>query len=152
MTMNSSDFLDVYDRKLLKELQENARLSYADLGRRIGLSPSATAERLRRLEEANVIQGYTVTINREALGLPILAYVRMTCDGGRYQSFLKFVKTLEAVRECHHVTGGDAFFLEVTVASIQELEKTIEKLLPYGAPTTSIVFSSPVVRRSFHVG
>lgn len=149
--MDSSDAIDSYDRKLLKELQENARLSYADLGRRIGLSPSATAERLRRLEEGGIIEGYTVIINREALGLPILAYVRMTCDGGRYQSFLKFIKTLEPVRECHHVTGGDAFFLEVTVGSIQQLEHTIERLLPYGIPTTSIVFSSPVVRRAFSV-
>src|SRR5262245_40661227 len=96
-SMDSADNLDSYDRKLLKELQDNARLSYADLGRRIGLSPSATAERLRRLEEEGIIQGYTITVNREALGLPILAYVRMTCDGSRYQSFLKFVKTLESV-------------------------------------------------------
>jgi Lrp/AsnC family transcriptional regulator, leucine-responsive regulatory protein len=149
--MDSLDGLDIYDRKLLKELQENARLSYADLGRRIGLSPSATAERLRRLEEEGIIQGYTITLNREALGLPILAYIRMTCDGGHYQSFLKFIKTLEPVRECHHVTGGDAFVLEVTVGSIQELEHTIERLLPYGIPTTSIVLSSPVVRRAFSI-
>lgn len=149
--METTDTLDQYDRNLLKELQGNARLSYADLGRRIGLSPSATAERLKHLEESGVIQGYTVNLDRGALGLPILAYVRMTCDGGRYQSFLKFVKTMEAVRECHHVTGGDAFFLEVTASSIQELERTIERLLPYGIPTTSIVLSSPVVRRSFSI-
>lgn len=149
--MESTENLDVFDKKLLTELQENARLSYADLGRKIGLSPSATAERLHRLEDSGVIQGYTVTLKREAVGFSLLAYVRMTCEGGRYQSFLKFIKTMEAVRECHHVTGGDAFFLEVTVSSIQELETVIEKLLPYGIPTTSIVLSSPVVRRAFSI-
>jgi Lrp/AsnC family leucine-responsive transcriptional regulator len=75
----------------------------------------------------------------------------MTCEGQRYQPFLKFVHTLAEVRECHHVTGGEAFFLQVTTASIAELEKTIERLLPYGIPTTSIVLSSPVVRRAYEV-
>ena len=146
--MDSAEIIDDFGRKLLLELQRDARASFADLGRRIGLSPSATAERLRRMEEAGIIRGYTVEIDREALGLPILAIVRMTCDGPRYHPFLKFVKELPEVRECHHVTGGDAFFLQVTAASIVELEKVIERLLPYGIPTTSIVFSSPVTRRS----
>jgi len=145
--MDSTEIIDDYGRKLLEELQQDARASFADLGRRIGLSPSATAERLRRMEEAGIIRGYTVEIDREALGLPILAIIRMTCDGPRYHPFLKFVKELPEVRECHHVTGGDAFFLQVTAASIVELEKVIERLLPYGIPTTSIVFSSPVTRR-----
>lgn len=141
------EMIDIYDRKLIQELQRNARASFADLGRRIGLSASATAERLRRMEETGIIRGYTVEIDREALGLPILAIIRMTCDGPRYHPFLKFIKDLPEVRECHHVTGGDAFFLQVTAASIIELENVIERLLPYGIPTTSIVFSSPVERR-----
>jgi len=140
--------IDPYDRNLLDELQKDARASFADLGRRIGLSASATAERLRRMEDAGVIRGYTIEMDREALGLPILAIIRMTCDGPRYHPFLKFVKELPEVRECHHVTGGDAFFLQVTAASIAGLEKVIERLLPYGIPTTSIVFSSPVERRA----
>jgi Lrp/AsnC family leucine-responsive transcriptional regulator len=147
--MDSADILDDYGRKLLDELRRDARASFADLGRRIGLSASATAERLRRMEDAGIIRGYTVEIDREALGVPILAVIRMTCDGPRYHPFLKFVKDLPEVQECHHVTGGDAFFLQVTVASIVELERVIERLLPYGIPTTSIVLSSPVARRAF---
>ena len=147
ITVDIMENIDSYDRKLLEELQRKTRASYADLGRRIGLSSSATAERLRRLEDAGVIRGYAVEIDREALGLPILAIIRMTCDGPRYHPFLKFVKELPEVRECHHVTGGDAFFLQVTAASIVELEKVIERLLPYGIPTTSIVLSSPVEQR-----
>lgn len=151
MTVESAEYIDEYGLNLLHALQEDARLSYADLGRRVGLSPSATAERMRRMEEDGIIRGYTVEIDREALGLPILAYIRMTCDGQRYQPFLKFVHTLPEVRECHHVTGGEAFFLQITTASIAELERTIERLLPYGIPTTSIVLSSPVVRRAYEV-
>jgi Lrp/AsnC family leucine-responsive transcriptional regulator len=100
------------------------------------------------MEEDGIIEGYSVQINRAALGLPILAVIRMTCDGSHYQPFVKFVKTLDEVRICHHVTGGDAFFLEVTTRSLQELEQLIERLLPYGIPTTSLVFSSPVAHQS----
>ena len=149
--METTEILDEYARNLLIELARNARASYADLGRRVGLSPSAVAERMRRMEEDGIIQGYSVDIARETLGLQILAVIRMTCDGPRYHPFLKFVKDLPEVQECHHVTGGDAFFLQVTVASIVELERVIERLLPYGIPTTSIVLSSPVARRGFEL-
>jgi Lrp/AsnC family leucine-responsive transcriptional regulator len=150
--MESRALLDQTGIKLLSVLQESARLSYAEIGRRIGLSPAATAERLKRLEDAGVITGYRVEIDREALGLPILAIIRMSCDGARYRPFLKAVKGLQNVVECHHVAGGDAFILKVVAHSVEELEGLVEKLLEHGVPTTSVVFSSPVVRRSLPVG
>jgi Lrp/AsnC family leucine-responsive transcriptional regulator len=151
MAMETAPLLDETGRKLLTALQENARLSYAELGRRIGLSPAATAERLKRLEEAGVIKGYRVEIDREALGLPILAVIRMSCDGAMYRPFLKAVQSMESVTECHHVAGGDAFILKAVAASVEQLERLVEKLLNFGVPTTSIVFSSPVVERKLNV-
>jgi Lrp/AsnC family leucine-responsive transcriptional regulator len=145
--METIEILDECARNLLAELSVNARASYADLGRRVGLSPSAVAERMRRMEDDGIIQGYRAEIAPEALGLPILAVIRMTCDGTHYHPFLKFVKTLNEVRLCHHVTGADAFYLEIATGSLVELERLIERLLPYGIPTTSLVFSSPVARR-----
>jgi Lrp/AsnC family leucine-responsive transcriptional regulator len=147
MTIETTEILDEYARNLLVELAANARASYADLGRRVGLSPSAVAERMRRMEEDGVIKGYGIEINPAILGLPVLAVIRMTCDGTHYHPFLKFVKTLNEVRLCHHVTGADAFYLEIATSSLVDLEHLIERLLPYGIPTTSLVFSSPVVRR-----
>ena len=117
----------------------------------MGLSPAATAERLRRLEEAGVITGYRVELDREALGLPILAIVRMSCDGPKYRPFLKAVRTMERVLECHHVAGGDAFILKVVASGVEELGRVVEKLLDFGVPTTSIVFSSPVAGRALRV-
>jgi Lrp/AsnC family leucine-responsive transcriptional regulator len=152
MAIESIALLDEIGINLLSALQEDARLSYAELGRRVGLSPAATAERLRRLEEAGIITGYRVEIDREALGLPIMAIVRLSCDGVKYRPFLKAVATMESVMECHHVAGGDAFILKVMSASVTELERVVEKLLDFGVPTTSIVFSSPVVRRALRVG
>jgi Lrp/AsnC family leucine-responsive transcriptional regulator len=151
MALESSVLLDETGRKLLAVLQKDARLSYAELGRRIGLSPAATAERLRRLEEAGVVTGYRAEIDREALGLPVLAIVRLSCDGAKYRPFLKAVQTMDRVMECHHVAGGDAFVLKVVAESVTELGKVVEKLLDFGVPTTSIVFSSPVERRAIRV-
>jgi Lrp/AsnC family leucine-responsive transcriptional regulator len=138
---------DAFGIKLLKALQASPRASIAELSRQIGLSQTRTAERLRRMEEIGIIEGYSVDLNREALGLPILAYVRLTCSGGRYKSFLEFVRQAPYIQECHHLTGGDAFLIKVALVSIGQLEKVIEAFLPYGDPTTSLVLSSPVARK-----
>jgi Lrp/AsnC family transcriptional regulator, leucine-responsive regulatory protein len=139
--------MDAIDKKILRELDADARLAVAELGRRIGLSPSATAERLRRLESLEIIRGYRADINLAALGYTITAFVRLTCEGTRYKPFLKFLPTLDAVQECHHLTGNDAFMLKVILSSMTELEDLIEKLLPYGSPTTSMVLSTPLERK-----
>ncbi len=149
--MDSTALMDTYGRKLLAELQANARLSTAELGRRIGLSPTATAERLRQMEELGILRGYTVEIDPEALGLEVLAFIRMSCGGQNYHRLIDFVQTLEEVRECHHLTGGDDFLLKVTTTSMANLEALIEALLPYGNPITSLVLSSPVEHRRYAV-
>ena len=149
--MDSTALMDAYGRKLLAELQANARLSVAELGRRIGLSATATAERMRQMEEIGILRGYTVEIDREALGLEVLAFIRMSCNGPQYHRLLDYVHTLEEIRECHHLTGGDDLLLKVTTTSMADLEALIEALLPYGTVITSLVLSTPVERRSFAV-
>jgi Lrp/AsnC family leucine-responsive transcriptional regulator len=139
---------DKTGEKLLLTLQGDPRASIAELSRQIGLSQTRTAERLRRLEESGVIEGYAVVVNREAIGLPLLAFIRLTCRGERYRPFLGFVEGAQQILECHHLTGGEAFLLKVAVAGMEELEKLIETLLPFGEPTTSLVLSSPVRGRA----
>jgi len=151
-TVNRSPYLmDSFGRSLLAELQDNSRLSTAELARRVGLSPTATAERLKQMEEVGIVRAYTVEIDREVLGLEVLAFIRMTCDGQHYFRLMDFVQTLEEVRECHHLTGGDAFLLKVTTTSMESLEALIEALLPYGNPVTSVVLSTPVERRKYAI-
>ena len=151
MAMDSTALMDSFGRSLLQELQDNSRLSTAELARRVGLSPTATAERMKQMEEVGILHGYTVDIDREALGLEVMAFVRMTCDGQHYFRLVDFVQTLEEVRECHHLTGGDAFLLKVTTTSMANLEALIEALLPYGNPVTSLVLSTPIERRKYAV-
>ena len=151
VTMDSTTLLDSYGREILDELQVNARLSLAELGRRIGLSPTATMERLKKMEETGILRRYTIDIDREALGLEVMAFIRMSCGGQNYHRLLEYVQTLEEVRECHHLTGGDDFLLKVTTTNMADLEALIEALLPYGNPVTSLVLSSPVEHRKYAV-
>lgn len=151
MAMDPTALMDDYGRKLLSQLQVNARLSLAELGRRIGLSPTATAERLKQMEEVGILRGYTVELEREALGLEVLAFIRMSCNGQNYYRLLDYIRTLEEVRECHHLTGGDDLLLKVTTTNMANLEALIEALLPYGNPVTSLVLSSPIEKRNYDI-
>jgi Lrp/AsnC family transcriptional regulator, leucine-responsive regulatory protein len=140
--------LDSIGWRILCELQANSRLSFSELGRRVGLTPPAAAERVRRLEEAGVIAGYRLELNVERLGLPLLAWVRLAPRGGVPPSEIKAaVASLTDVLECHHVTGEDCYVMKVAVASVRELEGLLERLLKFGNTTTSIVISSPVTGR-----
>src|ERR1700677_2795075 len=121
MTMDSTALLDLYGRKLLSELQANSRLSLAEISRRIGLSSTATNERLKQMQETGILRGFTVEIDRRALGLDVMAFIRMSCPGQHYYRFIDYVKKLEEVRECHHLTGGDDFLLRVTTSSMDDL-------------------------------
>ncbi|WP_420237244.1 Lrp/AsnC family transcriptional regulator [Telmatobacter bradus] len=147
--MDSAILLDSYGRKLVDELQANARLSVAELSRRIGLSATAVTERLKQMEESGIIESYAAQIDREALGLEVMAFIRMSCAGQSYHRLIDYLQSLEEVRECHHLTGGDDLLLKVTTHDMAHLEALIEALLPYGTPTTSLVLSSPVPHRPY---
>lgn len=146
-----SPLLDDVARKLLQELQVNGRASYAELAKKAGLSPSAAAERLRRLEDAGVIKGYHAEIDPEALGLGLTAIIRITADGPQYRALMTFLESCDHVRECYHVTGSDALMVKVLASSIADLEGLIMKLLHYGVPTTSVVLSTPIERKTFNL-
>jgi Lrp/AsnC family leucine-responsive transcriptional regulator len=146
-----SPLLDDIARNLIDQLQKDARVSFAELGRRVGLSPSATAERLRNLEEAGVIRGYRADVDPASLGLNVTAIIRMSCDGEQYRRFTAFLNTCEEVRDCYHVTGGDALMMKVMVGSIEELEQLVMTFLRFGVPTTSVVLSTPLERHYYQI-
>ncbi len=143
--------LDEISRKVLTELQQDARIAFAELGRRVGLSPSATAERVRRLEDEGVIKGYHAEINPNALGLTIMAYIRMACDSSEYKGLVNAVKGIDAIRECCEITGAGAVVMKVLVASIEELQELKTKLGNYGVHTTNVVLSRILVRTAYNL-
>jgi Lrp/AsnC family transcriptional regulator, leucine-responsive regulatory protein len=143
--------LDHISWKLLEALQLSARLSFAELGRKVGLSTPAVAERVHRLEESGIITGYHATVNPAKLGIPIRVLVNLTIHGGELQTqrTVAVVKDLPEIHRCHRITGAESFVIEANVASIRHLEAFIDKLSTLGATSTSTVLSSPVERRAY---
>jgi Lrp/AsnC family leucine-responsive transcriptional regulator len=142
-----SKILDAVDWKILKELQKDARISYAELGRRINLTTPAVIERIRKLEDSKIITGYRAEIDTAKIGLPITAFIRMSISGVDYSHIIEVAENSNEVLECHRGTGGDSFILKVAVSDVEHLQMLIDKLTPYGITTTSIVLSSPVKGR-----
>jgi Lrp/AsnC family leucine-responsive transcriptional regulator len=139
--------IDDIDRNILRELQQDARISFAELGRRVGLTTPAVIERVRKLEDAHIITGYRAEIDTSKVGLPITAFVRMSISGVDYSHIIEVAKESNEVLECHRGTGGDSFIMKVAVASVEHLQEVIDRLTPYGITTTTIVLSSPVRKR-----
>ncbi len=146
-SFRSEKLLDQIGWKLLHELQLNGRLSYAELGRRVGLTTPAVVERVRRMEEAGIIVGYHADVNPMKIGMPITAFIRMSVVGDVFNKITSAVKGLPEVVECHRGTGADSFIMKVNVRSVEHLESLIDRLTPFGTTSTSIVLSSPVERR-----
>jgi Lrp/AsnC family transcriptional regulator, leucine-responsive regulatory protein len=139
--------LDAIDRGILRALARDARVTMADLGRAVGLSPPSVSERVRRLEEAGVIEGYSAVINPAGLGLPLAAYVRIRPMPGQLATVAELLNGLPAIVECDRVTGDDCFIAKTHVASVAELEALIDAIIPYAMTNTSIIQSSPIKRR-----
>lgn len=142
--------LDRIAWKIVEELQQDARLSWAELGRRVGLTTPAVAERVHRLEKLGVIRGFHADISLERLGMPIQIFVRLSMAGPEslVRSFQQQVKTWEEVLECHRVTGSDSFIVKARVVSVEHLESFLDKMGHYGTTSTATVLSSPVLQRT----
>jgi Lrp/AsnC family leucine-responsive transcriptional regulator len=144
--------LDATNLRLLAELRTDARLSLAELGRRVGLSPPAVAERLSRLERDGVITGYRADVDPRALGYALGAVLRMRPAPRRIADVAAVARDTPEVVECHRVTGEDCFYIKLHVRSVEHLEEVIDRFTPYGQTTTSIIQSSPVPARSVQLG
>jgi Lrp/AsnC family transcriptional regulator, leucine-responsive regulatory protein len=139
--------IDDTNRLLLAELQENARLSLAELGRRVGLSPPAVAERVQRLEQQGVILGYRAEINPRALGLSLSAVIRVRPAPGQLANVAELAQDTAEVVDCRRVTGDDCYVMTAHVRDVEHLEEVIDRFVALGQTTTSIVQSAPVPRR-----
>ena len=139
--------LDTIDAHVLSALIADGRISVAELSRAVGLSPPSVAERIRRLEEAGVIQGYTVNIDPRALGLSLSAWLRIRPVPGQMQRVAEILRGLPAIVECDRITGEDCFIARAHVRTVEDLEALIDQLVSHAMTNTSIIQSSPVVLR-----
>jgi Lrp/AsnC family transcriptional regulator, leucine-responsive regulatory protein len=139
--------LDETDRRILGELTADGRVSLAELGRRVSLSPPAVAERVRRLEQTGVITGYRAEIDPRALGYPLTAIVRVKPAVRQLSKVAELAAEIPEIEECLRITGEDCFYLKLHLHSIEELPSVLDRFLLYGETTTSIVNATPVPRR-----
>ncbi|KIQ10901.1 Lrp/AsnC family transcriptional regulator [Rhodococcus sp. MEB064] len=147
MPRNPHPDVDEIDRRLLDELQNDGRASVAHLARVVNLSSSATADRVRRLTDIGVITGYSVTVDTEALGYTVTAFVRLAYPSGNYGPFDALVASTPEIIEAHHVTGDDCFIIKVLARSMRDLERVTGRLATLGSITTNVVYSSPLPSR-----
>ncbi len=148
MALEIEKLLDDTGWQILRVLQQNARLSFSELGQRVGLSSPAVAERVRRMEDAGIISGYHAKINLAKVGYPITAIIRMSsAPGERCTRFVDYAEAMPEVLECYRVTGSDSLIMRVMAASVEHLETIIDQLSAHGRLTTSMILSTPVTGR-----
>ena len=150
LSRNAFEPLDSTDRRLISELQSDARLKIAELGRRVGLSAPAVADRMRRLEEDGVLS-YRAEVNPRALGYSICAIVRVSPGSRDIQVIPRLAREVPEVTECYRITGEDCYFMKLYLRTIDDLEPILDRFTPHGRTTTSIVHSAPVPPRPLPV-
>ena len=154
MAVNRRDpaAVDPTNLRLIAELQQDARLSVAELGRRVGLSAPAVAERLQRLEGDGTIAGYRAEVDPRALGYTLSVVIRIRPAPRELKKVAELAQRTPEVVECHRITGDDCYFMTAHVRDVVHMEEVIDVFAPYGQTTTSIVQSSPVPRRGVATG
>ena len=142
---------DDTDRRIVEELQRDGRVSLAELGRRVGLSPPSVADRVSRLERDGVITGYHARVDPRALGYALGVVIRVRPAPRELAKVAALAQETPEVVECHRITGEDCFFMKAHVRDVAHLEEVIDRFVAFGQTTTSIVQSSPVPARGVHV-
>ncbi|GGK80250.1 Lrp/AsnC family transcriptional regulator [Streptomyces flaveus] len=138
-----TESLDVTDWAILTEVQRDGRIPFTELARRVNLSASATKERVRRLEEAEVITGYRAEVNPERTGYPVMAVVRLKYPGPgtRHQPLRRLLEERPEILECLRTTGDDCYVMKVAATSMAHLEEIVDELAEFGSTTTNLVLS-----------
>ncbi len=139
--------MDKYDRLLLASLMENGRASFADLARRINLSPPAVADRVAKLEAAGIITGYHASVDLARVGLPIECVIELRITDRDYKRTQEALEKIPQLTLCHRVTGDACLLIKAAVASMPELQDLIDQIGQFGATKTSLILSTPFEQR-----
>lgn len=136
--------MDSVNWRILRELQQNARSTYAEIGKIVGLTAPAVGQRIQKMEDEGIINGYRVALDLEKVGLAITAIIQMGQLKCETQKVLSVLKNMPAITECYSTTGSTCFFLKAAVPSVKDLQELLETLVPYGHTTTSVILDTPI--------
>ncbi len=139
--------IDQIGMNILRELEMNARSGFSEIGRRVGLSSPAVADRVYKMEEAGIIRGYHADINPGVFGRDIMAFITLTTRPENYPKIYRFAEEQKEILECHHISGKESLILKVVSGAIPQLNSLVENLSRFGETKTAIVFSSPVQKK-----
>jgi len=136
--------IDNLNWKILESLQNNARISFADIGRKVGLTPPAVAERVKKMEDLEILEGYTAKVSHAKTGYQLKAIITLRAFMGKLIPFLAVVVNFEEVINCYRITGNENIVMEVVLKDQFHLEKFIDRLIQYGETRTHIILSNVV--------
>ena len=148
MSLNKNG-LDGTSWAILEALQENGRIPYSELGKKVGLSTPAVSERVRKLEENGIITGYRATLDMQKLGREITAFVSIRSTPDKNKKFIDFIKNSPVVEEGHYITGQASYIVKIVVPKIKDMETFIGEISHFGATNTSVVMSTHVDKKIF---
>lgn len=138
--------IDELNWKILGCLQANARESFANIGRKVGLTPPAVAERIKKMEDLEILRGYHAIVSHAKTGHALRAIITLRAFMGKLKPFLAMVDSLKEVLNCYRITGNENIIMEVVLLDQFHLEKFIDKLIQYGETRTHIILSDVVSR------
>lgn len=136
--------IDSLNWKILKCLQQNSRMSNVEIGKHVGMSSPAVNERIKKMEDAEIIQGYTTFVSPFEVGYQLKALITLRAFMGMLKPFLQKVKTYDEVINCYRITGDENIVMEVVLKNQKHLETFIDQLISYGETKTQIVLSHVV--------
>jgi Lrp/AsnC family leucine-responsive transcriptional regulator len=145
---DSKTLLDPVGRQILRLLQDNARLSFVEIGRQVGLTSPAVAERVKKLEEAGIITGYHAAVDPAKLGLGLTVYLYVTAHNGRCDPVRAWAEQEPAISECYCIAGDRDLLLKGTFESVEQLQHRVDHLMRYGSVSTRLVLATYLPRRS----
>lgn len=142
--------LDDIDIKILKALQEKGRTKRNQLAEQVGLSVPSVSERLNKLEERGIIEGYYAKVNKQSFGLDIMAYILVVMDSSKhYKSLISHVDKMPQILECHSVLGEGSHLLKVVVKNTQALEKLLSEIQTWlGVTATKTTFILSTIKET----
>lgn len=136
--------MDAINQQILKSLQENSRQSNAQIGRNVGISSPAVSERIKKMEDLGIINGYTTVVSAYDMGYQLKAIITLRAFMGKLKPFLEKVKTMDEVVNCYRVTGNENIVMEVILRNQKHLEEFIDQIISFGESKTQIVLSQVV--------
>jgi Lrp/AsnC family transcriptional regulator, leucine-responsive regulatory protein len=144
MNFQYEKLLDQIGLKILSVLQKNARIPLSRIGKKVGLSAPAVAERMRKLEESGIIKGYHARIAPETVGRSVAAYINLTTDSRNYKAVESLATDMPEITSCHCISGDASFMIHVQVEDLPTLDSVVESLSPLGQTQTTIILSTSV--------